>query len=114
MQFDDINKLYSSPDFEINISSKIKLIVKLDKDLIGYDKRNLPDFISTWTYYKNGKRVKPFRLTEFNSMEHGFEAEFILIKKDAENDELKLFCKDILDIFNCANTHVLEWKMKKL
>lgn len=114
MEVQDINEIYYPPDFEVKVFSSVKLIIKLDKSLTRYDERNLPDFISNWTYHKKGKKVKPFSLFEFISVQQGFEADIKLMRIDNEIDELKLFCQDILDIFNCGKTHILEWQIKLL
>ncbi|WP_156410945.1 hypothetical protein [Paenibacillus sp. Soil787] len=114
MQFDEIDKLYFPPNFEVKLSTTIKVMVKINNKLDGYHIRNLPNLISNWTYPKGGKNFKPFSLIEFNPAENGFVAEIRLIKKDNEIDELKLFCQDILDIFNCEKISVLEWEMEEL
>lgn len=114
MQFQDVNEIYYPPEFEVKVSSTVKLFIKLDKNLTRYDERNLPDFITTWTYHNNSKRIKPFSLIEYIPKQQGFEAVIKIIKIDNEKDVFKLFCKDILDIFNCVKTLVLEWNINLL
>ncbi|MEW9700823.1 hypothetical protein [Paenibacillus sp. SI8] len=114
MLFNNINEVYHTPNFELEKSSEIKLSVELDQDLTGYDKRNFPKFVNKWSYPNKGKYIKPFSLIRFNVLEKGFEAEIRMIKKDAEIDELKLFCKDMLDIFHSEKIIVIDWRMEKI
>ncbi|TXK76116.1 hypothetical protein [Paenibacillus sp. N3.4] len=114
MQFQDVNEIYYPPEFEVKVFSTVRLFIKLDKNLTRYDERNLPDFIINWTYHNKSKKVKPFSLIEFIPMQQGFEAGIKLVRIDNEKDVLKLFCKDILDIFNCEKTLILEWNIKLL
>lgn len=107
---DDIEVLYEAPDSVIKRGTVIKLFIEIDRELERYYRNNMSSIIDNWLYAKGDKDVRPFRVLEFTALEKGFEAKFRFAKKDAGIDELKLFCKDIVDVFNLDKTHVTKWR----
>lgn len=109
-KWDDIENIYSSTEFVVKTGTVVKISVELDNELDEYDRENLPTIIDTWTFPKNEKDIRPFKLQDFSFVEKSFEAEIKYKKKDKEIDELKLLCQDLLDFFNYYNVHITKWE----
>ncbi|EST55725.1 hypothetical protein T458_07765 [Brevibacillus panacihumi W25] len=109
-KWDDINTIYNAPVFAVNKGSIIKLRVELDKPLEEYERDFLSSFIDSWTFPRDGKYIRSFKVLRFFIKEKFFEAELKYRTKDNDSDELKLLCQDLIHYFNYYQFHIVKWE----
>jgi|GEM_PF-2157911 len=109
-RWDDIDTIYNVPVFAVNKGSIIKLRVEVDKPLEEDERDFLSSFIDSWTFPKDGKYIRAFKVLQFSLDKKFFEAELQYRIKNNESDELKLLCQDLIHYFNYYQYHIVEWK----
>lgn len=108
-QWDELTLLYNKPNFSISSGTMVKIKVEMESKLDEYDTENLSTIIDTWSFPKNEKDIRPFKLINISFVENTFEADIRYKKKDKDIDELRLLCQDLLDFFNYFKNHIIKW-----
>ncbi|MFD2170164.1 hypothetical protein [Tumebacillus lipolyticus] len=113
--FDDLETVYQPPDFPIKKGTNVQIIVKTLGSVEEYDQKRVSTdtILKIWSYMANERRVKPFKFVNYECFGNGFQAIIQFVRKSKEVDELKLLCKDILDVYNINGIQVLYWRNQK-
>ncbi|MEC0264541.1 hypothetical protein [Paenibacillus anseongense] len=113
--WNDIEKLYSPLSASVTKGTQISIIIKCNKTIDQINKNLQGGFFNGWTFPSKGKYIKPFKLVSIEfSKENEIEAKIILIRKDQEIDELRLFRQDVLDILNTDHINICSWENRIL
>ncbi|EJL44234.1 hypothetical protein PMI08_02036 [Brevibacillus sp. CF112] len=117
ISWDNINDVYSVPNFEVKKGTVVKIKVSVEGDLKEFERSPLGTrtILNNWSYHTdNGKEIKPFKLVNYLGSDSYFEAELMYVKKDKEKDELKLLCQDLMDVYNMEQISIKKWEAKTI
>jgi hypothetical protein len=117
INWDNIENVYSIPNFEVKKGSVVKIMVSVEGDLKEFDRSLLgtKTILNNWSYHAdNGKEIKPFKLLNYLGSDIFFEAELMYVKKDKEKDELKLLCQDLMDVYNMEHISIKKWEVNTI
>lgn len=114
--FDDLETLYQPPTFPVKKGTIVQITVETEGSVEEFDnfRYSTGYILEIWIYLANDKRIKPFKLIRYECLGNGFQAELQFVRKSREVDELKLLCKDLLDVYNLSGIQVLSWVNKLL
>ncbi|WP_059172941.1 hypothetical protein [Bacillus sp. FJAT-27445] len=107
--FDNLDDVYSAPNFEIKKGSQILLYMYFDGSLKDFDDPifGTKEMLDWWAYdSENGKRKRPLKLINYAGYENWFKAELLFVKKSQNIDELKLLIQDLMDVYNIEGLRV--------
>ena len=103
---DNLDDLYRN-NFKFIKGSEFYINLIMDKPIDQYYVRNLGAILNHWTFPFEDKDYRPFRLREINFESTSFKAKLIHKSKHKEIDEIRLLCKDLIDVFNYDKVHIL-------
>jgi hypothetical protein len=115
IDFDELEEVFSPPNFEVRKGSQVFLLVYLDGNLKDFDNSiwGTEQILRSWGYISDGKEIRPFTLLNYTGYENWFKAELKFEKKDNKNDELKFQIQDLIDIYNIEGIRVKKCEIKK-
>ncbi len=82
ISWDNINDVYSVPNFEVKKGTVVKIKVSVEGDLKEFERSPLGTrtILNNWSYHTdNGKEIKPFKLVNYLGSDSYFEAELMYV-----------------------------------